>query len=312
MNVPRGLQFDTVALPLLSEIAARSQRPVEAVPTPFRSWNEACRDEGGGVGLAKGWHIVIAGATGAGKSLVALNCAAAAVRAGQHVCYISLEMSQAQLVTRLTSIMTGTSIRRLERGDSFDRGITQSAITELDDVITRSGGSIRVNRHPIRDFTDIDLIFGWFTQREPCSLFIVDYLQLAWVGSAKSMLESITEISHAIRARAQGDQVVTIGLSQFNRATSANRKDRPQVEGLMGGSPLENDADQVLLLDHTAYERHGAGKASGKLLLAKNRHGPQVEIPIEWDYACLQVKEPGSSPRMREPGEEPEQEGLPL
>lgn len=303
MNVPRSLQFDTIDGFVLKSAIQRACEPVDAVPTPFPSWNNACRDEGGGEGLAKGWHVIVAGGTGTGKSLVALNMAAAAMRAGQQVCYLSLEMSQNQLVTRLMAIVTGNSVRCLERGKSFDLGVAQTAITEYEDLLERSGGSIRVNAHPLRDLTDIDLVFGYYTTREKCTVFIVDYLQLAWAGSAKSMLESITEISHSIRMRAHEQNVVSIGLSQFNRQTSTNREDRPSVEGLMGGSPLENDADQVVLLDHTSYERQGSAKAQGKLLLAKNRHGPQVEIPVEWDYKNLQIRE-RDTVREREPGEE--------
>lgn len=287
----KALTFDVVDAPFLATLTSQAANPVQAVPTPFPSWNDACRDQGGGEGLARGWHIVIAGATGAGKSLVALNLAAQAIRVGESVCYLSLEMSQEQLVTRLVAILTGTSVRYLEAGKGFDGGVSVTANTEFLDATGRSGGSIRVNRYPIHTLSDIDMVYGYYTEREPCTVFIVDYLQLAWTGAAKSMLESITEISHSIRGRAREAGVVSIGLSQFNRQTSANRTERPCVEGLMGGSPLENDADQVVLLDHTSYERYGAAKAHTKLLLAKNRHGPQVEIPVAWNYQNLQIRE---------------------
>ncbi len=288
---PRALQFDTVNSALLSALAERNGGPVEAMPTPFATWNRACRDAGGGEGLAKGWHVCIAGATGAGKSLLALNMVATALRSGAAVCYISLEMSQEQLVTRLVALTTGTSVRHLEPGKSFHPQIARTANADFVALLDRTEGSIRVNRYPLRDLTDLDLVFGYYSEREPCTLFVTDYLQLAWAGGARSMLESITEVSHAIRARAREHSIVSIGLSQFNRSTSANRQERPRVEGLMGGSPLENDADQVLLLDHSAYERLGPHAGRTNLLLAKNRHGPQVEIPIVWDYQTLQVRE---------------------
>lgn len=303
MTIPRSLQFDVIDGQLLREQIVKAQLPIDAVPTPFPAWNNACRDEGGGEGLALGWHVIIAGGTGSGKSLVALNCAVSAVNAGESVCYVSLEMSQTQLVTRLMAIASGNSVRCLERGKGFDAGVAHTTVTEFEAAQERSGGSIRVNRYPLRELADIDLVFGYYTSREHCTVFIVDYLQLAWAGSAKSMLESITEISHSIRMRAREQNVLSIGLSQFNRATSSNRDDRPSVEGLMGGSPLENDADQVVLLDHTSYVRQGAGKAEGKLLLAKNRHGPQVEIPVDWNYTNLQVWE-RDAVHEREPGEE--------
>lgn len=291
MTLPNALAFDQISEAYLAKHAQRAEEPVDAVPTPFPQWNSACRDEGGGEGLALGWHVVVAGATGAGKSLVALNLAAHAIGCGRHVCYLSLEMSQTQLVTRLMAIATGYGVRHLERGNAYDAKIMATAHSDFQTILDNRGGSIRVNRHPLRNLTDLDLVFGYFTDREHCDVFIVDYMQLAWVGSAKNMLESITEISHAIRGRAQERRVVTIALSQFNRATSSNRESRPGVEGLMGGSPLENDADQVLLLDHTAYERMGANAAHTKLLLAKNRHGPQLSMEVEWDYRTLQVRE---------------------
>lgn len=292
---PTVLTFDVLDHPTLDLHLTNAVKPVDAVPMMFPSWNAACRDEGGGVGLAKGWHVVIAGGTGAGKSIVALNCAAAAIQAGQAVCYLSLEMSQAQLITRLLAIATGAGVKYLERGKGFDRAIACGAADEFLALTDRTGGSVRVNKYPLRDLSDIDMVFGYFTDREPCTVFIVDYLQLAWAGSAKSMLESITEISHCVRSRAHEKGIVSIGLSQFNRQTSGNRGDKPRPEGLMGGSPLENDADQVLLLDHTAYQRTSANYASGKVLLAKNRHGPQVEIPVTFDYGNLQIREEAES-----------------
>ena len=43
---------------------AEQAKPVDAVPTPLPTWNMHCRDDGGGVGLARGWHVTIGAATG--------------------------------------------------------------------------------------------------------------------------------------------------------------------------------------------------------------------------------------------------------
>ena len=84
--------------------------------------------------------------------------------------------------------------------------------------------------------------------------------------------------------------VVTVGLSQVNRRTSGDGSTAPVVQGLIGSSSLENDADQVLLLDHSRYQK-GDRSAKTWALLAKNRHGGQGEIAIEWNYKTLRVRE---------------------
>lgn len=283
------LTFDVVFGDFLAQQRAKATAPVDAVPTPFPAWNAACRDEGGGEGLARGWHVVVAGKSGSGKSVLALNMAAAALRAARQVCYLSLEMSQTQLVTRLVAIMTGYRIRALERGRTYDARIAETAHSDFETINT---GCIVVNRHPIQSLADIATVFRKMARSEGSfDVFITDYLQLAWAGTAKSMLENITEVSHTIRGLAHELGVVSIALSQYNRATSANKDERPTPEGLMGGSPLENDADQVALLDHTSYERSGQQSATGKLILGKNRHGPLLDIPVHFNYETLQITE---------------------
>src|SRR6185503_8252157 len=79
----------------------------------------------------------------------------------------------------------------------------------------------------------------------------------------------------------------------------------------MGGSPLENDSDQVLLFDHTSYQRSSDGlSATTKLLLAKNRHGPPKDIPLRWEYGTLRASE--IVPEVRQgpynPGDAPDRE----
>jgi replicative DNA helicase len=123
--------------------------------------------------------------------------------------------------------------------------------------------------------------------------FVVDYLQLAQTGSDEAVYRAVTEVSAEVMTFAHQHEVVTVGLSQINRTASTDRDNRPQPQGLIGSSSLENDADQVLLLDHTRYERDGLSPHLARtfLLIAKNRHGPCGSLPIEWNYRTLRVRE---------------------
>lgn len=271
----------------------KQTEPVRAVPTPLGKWNRQCRDEGGGEGLAYGWHIGIGGATGKGKSLLAENIGATALRSAQPVGFVSFEMSKSQLATRLYAIATETPVRHLERGDSFSQRAAEKVSERLPELC-RGGAGFHTNDRPLRDIHEaVDLMHYW-REEHLVRLFIVDYLQLAAPRDAESEYQAVSYVSRLVRQFAVETDSVTIGLSQLNRSTSANRSESPIVEGLKSTSSLEQDSDQVLLLDHSRYERQrgpNTDKAKTFLLLAKNRHGATGEIPVEWDYRTLRIRQ---------------------
>ena len=284
--------FVPVTVDALRELGADKLAPVDAVPTPLPAWNALCRDAGGGMGWARGWHIVLAGATGQGKSLLALNAVAQAMRAGRRVAFISLEMSYAQLVTRALAIATGSSVRALEQGPSFDAEAWRVASARF----AALPGALTVNKRRLRSLADVVGAMRQQVEQFGAEMVVVDYLQLARTGMAsQNVSEAVEQISHTVVSEASALNVVSLGLSQYNRQTSANREAPPTPQGLMGGSSLENDADQVALLDHSRYQRTPDG-ADTYLLVAKNRHGGQAQLPIRWDYRTLQAFERVADP----------------
>lgn len=284
----------TILAPLtgkvLRQLNQQKLEPVDAVPTMLPSWNKMCRDEGGGVGLARGWHVVVAGNTGLGKSLLGLNIAAAAIRHGERVGYISLEMSEIQLATRLQAIVGASDVQKLEHGTTFDLDEANRAADAVDSVHSETGGFVITNDEPVSTLSDILEVMDLLNLEQACSYFVIDYLQLAWTGSADNLLQQITAVSHAVRSAAKRLGVVSVGVSQLNRSISSQRES-PIVQGLMGGSPLENDADQVLIFDHTTHKPAPDRSATVDLLLRKNRHGATGKIPCRWDYRTLRLEE---------------------
>lgn len=262
--------------------------PEMVVTTPYPAWNDVCGDEGGGTGLARGWHIMLAGNTGMGKSLVAINLVAHAVKKGEKVGVISLEMSKPQLLTRYMAIHTGKRITNLEWGPRYDEPTALEANEMLENNYEENGGLMLTNERPITRLEDIIASMRYLHEYRDVKCFVTDYLQLAWTGNAENMSDRIMEVSHSVRSTAVDLGAVSIGVSQFNRATSVS-KETPSVQGMMGGSSLENDGDQVMLLDHTSYKETGQHQALIKLLAAKNRHGSCGEIPLMWDYYTLRA-----------------------
>ena len=293
---PPAVPFDVVLGPTLDRLKIDKLKPIDAVPTPFPTWNRHCRDGGGGVGIARGWPVVVAAKTGRGKSLLGLNIAASAVRAGERVTFVSLEMSQEQLVTRFMSIISGQPIRDLERGDSFDHDTYARVSRELVELYDRTGGCLSVNRKKIRGLDDVVRSIEYENDVNGSRFFVIDYLQLCR-ATAKSereseLLQQMTAVSGAIVECATKLDVITVALSQFNRTTSASKSEKPTAQGLMGGSVLENDAAQVVLVDHTVHTYNAVDQSTNTaLILDKNRHGGAGSFPVLLDFRTLQARE---------------------
>jgi replicative DNA helicase len=233
--------------------------------------------------------VVVAGATGAGKTLVGgLNLVAEALRHGESVLYLSLEMTWKQLVTRLRAIVAGVDVRTIEWGARFD----STAAAGADDELLKLPGTLYYNSLPVWRLEDVRELMESYATIGGCRFFVVDYIQLVAPGGRERLYEATMLISQQLRYAAQECDAVCVALSQYNRSTSADRGRKPMVQGLLGGSSLENDSSQVLLLDHTRRKRDEIARTEKTwLLLAKNRHGPQCEIPIEFDYRTLRVRE---------------------
>lgn len=273
----------------LEELGQRHAKPITGtITTPLPSWSAACRGEGGGLGLAPGWHITMGGGSGQGKSLAALNVAARASLDGILPAFLSYEMSRDQLVTRFLACVSGADVRRLEPGPGFDARTWQEA-AELWRQ-SRKAGFLLAERPP-RTVGGMQALLRSCVEDYGVKLLIVDYLQLIGVGEIDTIFDRTLRVSAAIQEVAFTCGVTTIALSQFNRMQSFNKRDTPANEGLAGGGAIENDSDQVLLLDHSSMERPDLYTGLTNLLLSKNRHGPLLKIPIRWDYRTLQMTE---------------------
>ena len=276
--------------PALEALAERNARPIRAVPTPFESWSRACTGRGGGQGLAHGWHVLAAGPTGMGKTFLAVNVAAAAIANGDAVTFHSLEMDWDEITTRALSIVSGEPSYRLSPGKHYSREAFARAREHMD----AARGMLVPNDEPMFKLSDLLDGIRRNYEQHGSRLHIVDYLQLAWT-SHESQRDQITEVSHRVRQLAKDLGVVTFCLSQLNRAATVT-DERPRKESMIGGSALENDSDQVLLLDHSrkkkVYSAEGLERGwIGWLVLDKNRHGLSTDIPIRYD---------GDTGRMRE------------
>lgn len=260
---------------------------VRPISTFSRSLDKICRDQGQGRGFGP-WLIALAGNAGLGKTTLALNFVAAALRQGVSVGMINLEQSNIQLSTRLYSVVTGTKLREIESGDfnEFSWDATRSELAGVPPLFVPKG-----------ILTSWEAILGYARACHDagCTWICLDYLQLATAGDEDSVYRATQICVTQLRQFCLERECTVLMLSQWNRQGSTNYDTPPVAQNLHGGMIVEASSDLVLGLDHTTFRREG-NRGFHNLLILKNRHGPVISggIPIELDFTTLRCTEPGS------------------
>ena len=261
------------------QFAATQRLDPDAVPTHLPALNAMMHDDGGQMGFGRGWFVCLAGLTGHGKSISALNFCVAALEAGEKVAYVSLEMSAQQIAARYYAIAGKVPIIGLERGSFNERvwteaqkGLDLPPLLVPDKISGRWEDQVSFIREAVEE--------------HGATYVILDYLQLTSVGSEQDIMKAISEVTTDLRTYCANNGVVGLVLSQFNRTTSAEFRTRPRMTGLWGGAIIEQSSDVVLLLSHHAYERDG-DCARTYIQVEKNRHGGVGDIPIFNSYRDL-------------------------
>lgn len=267
------------------KFAERQSAPISAVPTPLQLWNDCCQGDGGGVGLADGWMVILGGNPKFGKTMIALDMLRVAMMSGRRPGFISLEMNTFTAASRIMAMITNTPVWKLEK-----RGYSERQFTEVWKTIAPAENDFGLYVDD-RVHYGIDSIMQSMESllANGYNYFVVDYLQLAAIGSEESINRAVVEVTSRLRAFAKDNNVPVLALSQFNRETSKNYVDTPQPQGCHGGMIVEASGDQIILIDHSRYEK--TLKGARTWLELTNRHGPSASIPIEWYWEGLRLRQ---------------------
>lgn len=233
--------------------------------------------------------IILAGRPGMAKSSLVVQIARnAAVDFKIPTAIFSLEMSNPQLVNKLTSIETEIDLKVI-RGEKFNviewerftnktAGLAKAPLY-LDDSASLNILDIRARCRRFKDEYNIGLI-------------IIDYLQL--VRGERSLRgnreEEISSITRTLKLIAKELNVPVIALSQLSREVEKRGGDkRPQLSDLRESGSIEQDADVVGFLWRPEYykievDRDGNPYPPGftEVIFAKHRNGAQGTARIQF------------------------------
>ena len=192
-------------------------------------------------GLHNGELTVIGARPGVGKTTFALQLAENIAGKGKNVAYVSLEMSETQMIQKMLSTKTRINSRKIRNGNLNDEEIQKineecSNLSELKfNLLTRINTiqQIEIEARKLKNKNELDLL-------------IIDYLQLVKnAGGFKSREQEVADMSRTLKLMSLELDIPIIALCQLNRNAS---KDKPTLADIRESGAIEQDADNVIFL----------------------------------------------------------------
>lgn len=196
-------------------------------------------------GMERGELMIIAGRNSNGKTSFALCCAVGVAQRGTPVGIFSLEMTNAQLGTRILSLTTGVDGEKLKRAD-MDTTEWERAVN-ADDTLPIYFDEVRS--------ADIDQVIAnikAMVAQHNVQVVVIDYLQLLR-SRERERHQQMASIAHRLETLSKQLEICIVLLSQLRR--NIDKDPTPRLEELKESGDIADAADSVYLVYRP--ERHG-------------------------------------------------------
>jgi replicative DNA helicase len=275
-----------------------------------------------GGGLHVGELVLLGGAPGVGKTIMALQIARNVARAGGRTLFACFEHEPTVLFSRLLSLEAGEigqsetlapSLLDALAGRSGRAGSLADALAD----IPLGGEALARLESYHENFTFIEASGSRTTtdalaavvreraEREVHTVVFVDYLQkIPLHPEPETEAEKVTRTVEALKDLAMEERVTVVLLSAID--TGGMQANRVRIHHLRGSTAAAFEADVVLMLNekqhaiskvHLTYDSVRARTFRNYLVVSveKNRGGPNlVDLEFRKDYAHFRVDPDGS------------------
>lgn len=224
--------------------------------------------------------IILAGRPGMGKTELTINIANSIGRQKGKGLFISMEMSDMQVVERHVADRAGLPIGVLR--NPLD--MNQEHYTKL----TTATGTLLDEKNYILDgsFT-VDEIISHAERMnmddEGLSFLAIDYLQLIPKPKADRPDLAIAEITRRLKQFCLRNKVPVILLSQLNRGIEGRSEKRPTMGDLRESGAIEQDADVIIFpYRDEVYNENSDLKGIAEIIIGKYRSGQPKTFYMGW------------------------------
>ncbi len=235
-------------------------------------------------GLQPGQVSVVGARSGVGKSSLAKQACAANLARGVPVSLFSLEMSRAEILAGLWSIVSGVPYRKLVRPHLCTHA-ERDALAAAKDTVKQ--WPLRVYEDGGMDLAQI-VAYSQRDVRQYGTQFVcVDYAQSVCTTEGKDERARVSAVSRGLTKMAKAERCSLMLLSQLRKVPHEQYKNPPTAADLRETSQLENDAHCIVLL-HRGWDDAGCHPSNdATLIVPKNRHGSPGALRARFNPASL-------------------------
>lgn len=211
-----------------------------------------------------------------GKSTFALQIASKIAEKGIHVGYISLEMSDVQIIQKLASRQTRIDSKKIRNAQ-----LTTEELMEVDKAIAEIA-TLNLNiTTRARSIQEIELYAKRMKNKWNLGLLIIDYLQLITnKEKTNSREQEIASITRSLKLLSLELKIPIIALSQMRRESA---RTVPTLADLRESGAIEQDADNVIFLYREDDDNKEKAVEDIIVDLQKQRAGGLVKTQVRFD-----------------------------
>lgn len=222
-------------------------------------------------GLHKQELTIVGARPGMGKTTFTLQIAQKIARKNKNVLFVSLEMSETQLIQKMISRESNIDSYKMRMGyleENDFKKISQASV---------SLSSLKLNINTkIRTIQKLELEARRLKNKGKLDLIVIDYIQLLKSSEKyNSREQEVAEISRRLKLMSLELDIPIIALCQLNRNANTGE---PTLADLRESGSLEQDADNIIFI-----YRENENDTETTLKLAKQRAGDTGKIKVRFD-----------------------------
>ena len=265
----------------IHEVAARKEA-VTGVPSGFKYMDAMT------AGFQPAELVILAARPSMGKTAMGLNIAHhVGLKTDKGVGFFSMEMSEAQIVTRLLCAEAQIDLQKVRTGYLSERDFEKLKLAGE----ALSAARIFIDESAALTIMEMKAKCRRLKMEQKLDIVFVDYIQLMRTGGRfENRNQEMSFISRSLKELAKELRIPVVGISQLSRAPEKGRKEpKPMLSDLRESGAIEQDADVVIFIYRPEFYHPDDETTRGvaEVSIAKQRNGPigSLQLAFIREYA---------------------------